>query len=416
MGLADWLKQTFGKASAKAESIVPPTPSAPIEVSRLAAFGTEGGPSLHEALALFRHARQTTDEGSAVATLVARDKVVPLPDELALEVGRALDDRGEVAESIAILERSRSPVARILSADIHEQSGAYAVALALIEKVLLVDYEYPGAKERLLRLRERLGIVHAQVERTHGSATIVSERPKAPFTILREAGRGGAATLFAAQDTVLRRQVALKAFHNGRSDRAALLHEAHTTSKLAGPGVIRVFDASPDDGWLAFEWAEGGSLRGRLDAKDERLIDAALWLTPIARTLARIHGAGFVHLDIKPSNVLFLDGSSLRYPIVSDFGSARREAEPSGSGSLGYVSPERLSGRNAHADDDVYGFGRLVEDALAALAGAMRPQTGETLGTLARQCLAPTNVRPRDGGALAALLSTSSIRSSPSDS
>ncbi len=351
-------------------------------------------------MALFRVARQTTTEGSAIATLMARDKVVPLPDDLALEVCRALYDRGEVTQSIVMLERVRTSAGRILSADIHEESGQFAVALVSVEKVLLVDYEYPGAKERLARLRARLGIVHSPVERTHGSATIVGDRPKAPFTILREAGRGGTATLFAAQDSELGRQVALKAFHNGRSDRVALLHEAHMTSKLAGPGVIRVYDASPDDGWLALEWAEGGSLRARLDAKDQRLITAAQWLMSLAKTLARIHAASFVHLDLKPSNVLFLGNLESPVPMISDFGSTKRRDEPTGTGSLGYVSPERLTGRHAHPDDDIYGFGRLVEDTIVALGTTMPSGVATHLDALARHCLAPSGTRPVDGQAL----------------
>ncbi len=373
---------------------------------RLSDFGKADGPSLDETLSLFRQARQTPDEGTAIAALLARDRIVPLPDELAVEVGRALFDRGEVSQALVLLDRTRTPSGRMLCADLHEQTGKFAEALALVEKVLIVDYEYPGAKEHLVRLRARLGISNASVVRTHGAATLAAERPKAPFTILREAGRGGAATLFAAVDSVLERQVALKAFHQGHRDRAALLHEAHMTSQLAGPGVIRVLDANPDDGWLALEWAEGGSLRSGLDKKVPRLMIAALWLAPLAATLARIHEAGFVHLDLKPSNILFLDGSST-FPTLSDFGSARRHGEPAGSGSLGYVSPERRAGRASHPDDDVYGFGRLVEDTLTVFGGTILPPMSRGLADLARRCVAPSASRPEDGRALAALLSSS---------
>jgi serine/threonine-protein kinase len=371
---------------------------------RLADFGETDGPSLNETLTLFRQARQTPGEGAAIATLLARDAIVPLPDELALAVGRALLDRGEVTQALAILDRARTPSSRILCADLHEEAGRLAEALTLIEKVLIVDYEYPGAKERLVRLRQHLGLPDAPRIRNGGAATIVSARPKAPFTILREAGRGGAATIFAATDSALEREVALKAFHQGGRDRATLLHEAHMTSQLAGPGVIRVFDANPDDGWLAFEWAVGGSLRAALDKPDARLMDVA-WLAPLAATLARIHDAGFVHLDLKPSNVLFLDDSST-VPTISDFGSARRTGEPAGSGSLGYVSPERRSGRAAHPDDDVYGFGRLVEDTLTAFGDATPSAIARDLTHVARACLGPSGERPKSGHGLAPLLCT----------
>ncbi|MGH7438479.1 MAG: protein kinase domain-containing protein, partial [Polyangiaceae bacterium] len=70
---------------------------------------------------------------------------------------------------------------------------------------------------------------------------------------------------------------------------------------------------------------------------------------------------GWVHHDMKPANVLL--GSRFA-PLLSDFGTARRIGEASPPGSLGYVSPERLAGRSSDPRDDVYGLGRIIEDAL----------------------------------------------------
>jgi serine/threonine-protein kinase len=71
-----------------------------------------------------------------------------------------------------------------------------------------------------------------------------------------------------------------------------------------------------------------------------------------------------VHNDVKPANVLLCEPCA---PLISDLGTARRVGEPTPPGSLGYVSPERLAGRASDPLDDVYGFGRILEDAVGIL-------------------------------------------------
>ena len=74
-----------------------------------------------------------------------------------------------------------------------------------------------------------------------------------------------------------------------------------------------------------------------------------------------MHAAGWIHHDVKPANILLRAPGA---PLLTDFGIPRRVGEPSPPGSLGYVSPERLAGRASHPGDDVYAFGRVLEDAL----------------------------------------------------
>jgi serine/threonine-protein kinase len=77
--------------------------------------------------------------------------------------------------------------------------------------------------------------------------------------------------------------------------------------------------------------------------------------------------------------------------VLTDFGIARRRGEPSPAGSMGYVSPERIAGRAADPKDDVFGFGRVLEDALDALQD---PTLEAKLRPLARACTGPDANRP----------------------
>jgi serine/threonine-protein kinase len=101
-----------------------------------------------------------------------------------------------------------------------------------------------------------------------------------------------------------------------------------------------------------------------------------------------------VHHDVKPANVLL---PSFASPVIGDFGSARRAGEPSPPGSLGYVSPERFAGRASHPKDDVYGFGRVIEDALAALGD---PELSLRFRLFAAECTGHDAARPVDARAL----------------
>jgi eukaryotic-like serine/threonine-protein kinase len=169
---------------------------------------------------------------------------------------------------------------------------------------------------------------------------------------------------------------------------------------LSGPGLVRVFDVDPEHGWLAMEWSALGALRSRLSEPIER------WAPPLARALARVHAAGWVHLDVKPANVLLRAPDE---PLLTDFGTARRKGEPSPPGSLGFVSPERLAGRASHPRDDVYGFGRILEEALDATRDR-RDTATSTWRALAAACTGPDEGRPSDGEALAAPLSRGYVR------
>ncbi len=362
------------------------------DLDRLAAFGTPGGPSLEEGLRLFARLRTTQHERFAIERLLALDATSPLPDPLLVAVASALLDRGDKAFAARVVARATSSPGLILRADLAAGSGDLEAAIALVERVLARDIDWPGARERHARWVGGLGISRPTAGAGHGVAA--GGVPNSPFEVVREVGRGGAGAVHEAIDPVLGRRVALKAYHRPERDRAQLLHEARVAVSLTGPGIVRVFDVDPNHGWLALEWAPLGALATLLRARQvESLVPAERWILPLAAALARIHAGGWVHHDIKPANVLIC-GSGV--PVIGDFGTARRAGEPSPPGSLGYVSPERLGGRPSDPSDDVYGFGRVLEEALDALDEPF----ARAWGGLARACAGPAETRPRSGAEL----------------
>ncbi len=377
-----------------AEEPTPPESALPKELERLLRVGLPGGPTEPEALAAFASLRGSPDEASAVEELTRTAQVRKLPDPLLVELGATLLDRGEPEGATRVLAAASSLPALLLLADLAERRGDLPNALALIERVLLRDLDHPGARERHRRWRAQLGFDLEQKPITTG-ATVVAREPDAPFDLLREVGRGGAAAVYQAVDRELGRHVALKVYHQAERDRGQLAHEARVAVMLEGAGIVRVFDVDPDHGWIALEWAPAGALREQIRARDlARLLPFDRWALPLAQALARVHAAGWVHHDVKPANVLLSRTGSA---ILTDFGTARRIGEPSPPGSLGYVSPERMKGRASSPRDDIYGFGRILEDALDAVGGEPSAVRWRPLAAL---CAGPDDGRPVDGAAL----------------
>ncbi len=370
----------------------------PLELTRLRHAGAADGPSGNEAVALFRALRASPNEGRAIDVVRALAGARPIPEALRVAVAAALVERGEPSAALALLSTrggvNASPEGRLLAADLHAERGQVAEALALIERVLVVDFDYPGARERHARWRSQLGLdASAAPAHDRSTVTLVAREPDAPFILLREVARGGSGAVYEAEDRELARRVALKVYHHPDRDRAQLLHEARVAASLAGPGVVRVLDVDPEHGWLALDWAPLGSLRLHLRAREASLLQPIeQWAIPLAAALARVHAAGWVHHDVKPSNVLL---AAPERPLLADFGTARRIGEASPPGSLGYVSPERLAGRASDPRDDVFGFGRVLEDVLGALASG-----SDAWREIAAACTGPDADRPSDARAL----------------
>jgi eukaryotic-like serine/threonine-protein kinase len=213
--------------------------------------------------------------------------------------------------------------------------------------------------------------------------------------------RGGSATVYRARDHRLERDVALKIIRPemGRDPefREHFAREARTSAHLSHPHVVQVFDQDYDGDlcYLAMELLEGGTLRDYLSESGALAPRAALdVLEPVLAALSAAHGAGLVHEDVKPENVIITEEGRIK---VADFGLARAtsscEAAPEPSiRTAAYLAPEILTGAPADARSDVHAVGIMLFE---MLTGAL-PYTGNTYTEAARRHVEQDVPRPSD--------------------
>ena len=367
-----------------------------------------------EGLALLRRYDGTTEQTRvlhAILEALSDHPVDPSTDALRVACGGLLAAHGQRQRALMLVAPSRSVEAMMLAAELHAADGDLARAVGMVERVLARHIDTPGARERHERWSAQLGLktIRATVD---DGATVVGParaRTSANFRLLREVARGGAGTVYEAEDEVLGRRVAFKVHHRAEQDRTQVEREARTAVRLRGPGVLRVYDANAAEGWVAMEWMVHGSLRDILrGGRIAEVLPLDAWLPALLRAVERVHAADLVHGDLKPANVLF---RALDDPVLGDFGICLPCGERSLAGTPGYLSPERLAGGAADPRDDVYAFGRVIEDVLAAREdAALAPEVltasedeARRWARLALSCLAPAEERPENATAVRAL-------------
>jgi serine/threonine-protein kinase len=225
------------------------------------------------------------------------------------------------------------------------------------------------------------------------------------FRIVAKLGQGGMGVVYRATDEKLRRTVALKVLPPGfaadptRRDR--FLREARAAAAINDVNIATVYDAGESNGrlYIAMELVEGESLRTRLASGALQIPDALKIARGIARGLAKAHGKGLVHRDLKPDNVMV--NGSLEVKIL-DFGLAKdvglgsdgtdANAETATAvttdgqvlGTPAYMSPEQAAGKDVDARSDVFAFGIVLYEMVTGAAPFNAATTMELLIAIAR--------------------------------
>ncbi|HEX2465113.1 MAG TPA: serine/threonine-protein kinase, partial [Thermoanaerobaculia bacterium] len=214
-----------------------------------------------------------------------------------------------------------------------------------------------------------------------------------PYEIVSLRGKGGMGEVYLARDVRLERKVAIKVLPRELAEdpllRQRLQREARTISQVRHPHLCALYDIGAEDGvdFLVMEYLEGETLEDRV-SRGALPIDEVISIGgQIAEAVAAAHRGGVIHRDLKPGNVMLTrDGAK-----VLDFGLAKGvEARAAGAGSqaqtvtqslttagslvgtLLYLAPEQLEGKEADARSDLWALGAV----LYQMVTGARPFTG----------------------------------------
>lgn len=202
------------------------------------------------------------------------------------------------------------------------------------------------------------------------------------YRLLDIVGHGGMGVVFRAEDSRLRRTVALKFLPEeiGRDSQAKkrFLREAQAAAILDHPNICPVYEVAESEGemFLTMAFVEGRSLKERIAEGPLPLIEVLNIAVQVARGLKAAHEKGVVHRDIKPANIMLNPEGQIR---ITDFGLASLEGgvdltrPQTVLGTAPYMSPEQVRGEKADGRTDIWSIGCTLYE----MATGRRPFIGE---------------------------------------
>jgi serine/threonine protein kinase/Tol biopolymer transport system component len=248
------------------------------------------------------------------------------------------------------------------------------------------------------------------------------------YRIEKKLGQGAMGMVYQAEDTRLGRSVAIKLLPEELSDDSRALarfeREARASSALNHPNICTVYEVDEHEGrrFIAMEYVPGKSLDQIIGEKRLPDTDVVSYSVQIADALARAHSAGIVHRDLKPSNIMVSTDGLVK---LLDFGLAKMctsvaaldltalppetplTVEGTILGSLQYMAPEQLEGREVDARTDIFAFGAvLYEMATGRKAFEGKSQASLIAAILEREPPPISSLRPLIATALDHIVAT----------
>lgn len=227
----------------------------------------------------------------------------------------------------------------------------------------------------------QLQTAFAEIQRLQRNRQAISEVFLGRYKLLGTLGQGAMGSVFLAWDPRLKRHVAIKTIHLDALDPAlqqslasTLENEAVAVARLQHPNIVAVHDlvAARQFAFVVMEYVEGGSLRAVISRHGALGPGEVVHIgQSMLRALQTAHGAGLLHLDIKPGNVLVPPRGELK---LADFGVAAWRSEIPAlvrrgglSGTPGFIAPEYVAGAPPSERSDLYSLGRLLLECLTGM-------------------------------------------------
>ncbi|HKP68690.1 MAG TPA: serine/threonine-protein kinase, partial [Pyrinomonadaceae bacterium] len=252
----------------------------------------------------------------------------------------------------------------------------------------------------------------------HTGGALKSGQEIGQFTIIEKIGAGGMGEVYLAEDRKLGRHVAVKLlpdlFTNDEERLRRFQQEARTASALNHPNILTIYDIgeSGKRHYIATEFIDGETLRGRLNRGRQSVADALEIAIQAASALQAAHEAGIIHRDIKPENIMLRRDGLVK---ILDFGLAKLDDTKDRSvsheaptehyvrtipgvimGTVQYMSPEQARGQSTDARTDIWSLGCVIYEMLTGKAPFRGDSTADQIAEIVKSNPAPITANIAD--------------------